>query len=64
VPHIAFRVDDLEKEIAGKNILLDPYAPIDGYEVAIIEEDGAVIEFVKTDLDDETLAKMEFTDLA
>jgi hypothetical protein len=59
VPHPAFKVDHLEKEIENKKILIPPYYPIPGFRAAIIEEDGAVIEFVETDLDDETLAYLE-----
>lgn len=50
VPHVAFRVDDLDKAVAGRCVLLGPYFPLEGYRVAMIEEGGAPIEFVQTRL--------------
>lgn len=59
VPHIAFRVEDLDKEIEGKKVILGPYYPIEGYRVAIIEVDGVPIEFIETKLNDEEISKRE-----
>lgn len=59
VPHIAFQVDDLEREIKGSKVLLGPYEPIKGYRVAIIEEQGVPIELVETSLSDEQLSLLE-----
>jgi len=56
VPHIAFQVDNLEKEIAGAKILFGPYEPLKGYRVAMIEEQGVPIE---TKLTDAELSKLE-----
>ena len=50
VPHVAFEVDDLESELAGREILIPPNSPSDGVRVAFIVENGAPIEL------------MEFTD--
>ncbi len=61
-PHVAFKVDSIEEEIEGKNVILGPYEPIKGYRVAIIEFKGVVLEFVETDLTDEELAASEFRD--
>lgn len=58
-PHVAFKVDSIEKEIDGKKVILGPYEPIPGYRVAIIDFDGMPIEFVETDLSDEELASKE-----
>ena len=46
-PHVAFEVDDLRAELAGKSILLEPFAPFPGIEVAFIVEDGALIELMQ-----------------
>jgi hypothetical protein len=59
VPHIAFQVDDLEAEIKGAKVLFGPYSPLDGYLVAMIEEQGVPIELVETKLTDEELALLE-----
>ena len=45
VPHVAFEVDDLSAEIAGKEILIAPNSPSPGVTVAFIVENGAPIEF-------------------
>lgn len=59
VPHIAFQVDDLDAEIKGCKVLFGPYAPLEGYRVAMIEEQGVPIELVETHLSDEELALRE-----
>jgi hypothetical protein len=56
VPHVAFKVDSIEKEITGKKVILGPYEPIQGYRVAIIDFEGVPIEFIETTLSDEELA--------
>ena len=47
VPHVAFEVDDLAAEIAGKEILIPPNSPSAGVTVAFIVENGAPVEFIK-----------------
>lgn len=59
VPHIAFQVDDLDREIEGAKILFGPYTPLEGYRVVMIEEHGVPIELVETSLTDEQLASLE-----
>lgn len=59
VPHIAFQVDDLDKEIEGEKILFGPYSPLDGYRVAMIEEQGLPVELIETSLTDEEISKRE-----
>lgn len=49
VPHIAFEVDDLIAEIAGKEILVEPNSPSAGVTVAFIVDNGAPIEFLQFD---------------
>jgi len=59
VPHIAFQVDDLDKEIENAKILFGPYSPLKGYRVAMIEEQGVPIELVETNLTDKELSELE-----
>jgi hypothetical protein len=47
VPHIAFEVDDLAKELEGKEILIAPNSPSEGVTVAFIVDNGAPIEFLQ-----------------
>lgn len=48
IPHIAIQVEDLASEIEGEEILLEPYEPIPGYKVAIINDDGVPVELIET----------------
>lgn len=47
VPHVAFEVDDLEAELAGREILIAPNSPSPGIRVAFIVDDGAPIELLE-----------------
>jgi hypothetical protein len=47
VPHVAFRVDDLEVELAGKEVLIEPNSPSPGVVVAFIVENGAPVELMQ-----------------
>lgn len=47
IPHIAFEVEDLLKELEGKNVIIEPNSPSEGIMVAFIEENGAPIEFLQ-----------------
>ena len=47
VPHVAFRVDNLEEELAGQEILIPPNSPSPGVRVAFIVHDGAPVEFLE-----------------
>lgn len=47
VPHVAFQVDDLERELEGEEILIAPNSPSPGIRVAFIVHDGAPIEFLE-----------------
>ncbi|MCG2840183.1 hypothetical protein L6Q21_04205 [Sandaracinobacter sp. RS1-74] len=55
VPHPAFKVADLQAAIEGEELLLGPYEPIDGYFVAIINDDGVPVELIQTDLADDEI---------
>jgi len=59
VPHMGFQVEDLDLEIKGCKILFGPYSPLEGYRVAMIEEQGVPIELIETALTDEELSKLE-----
>ncbi|QDP72010.1 helicase [Legionella israelensis] len=54
-PHVAYKVDNLDEAIRGKNVLLQPYFPLKNFKVAMIEEHGAVIEFIETTLTEEEI---------
>ena len=47
VPHLAFEVDDLEAELAGKKVIIEPNSPSKGLRVAFIEEYGVPIELME-----------------
>jgi hypothetical protein len=47
VPHVAFEVEDLEKELTGKNVIIKPNSPSDGLLVAFIEVNGAPVELMQ-----------------
>jgi hypothetical protein len=55
VPHVAFKVDDLDAAIEGEEVILGPYSPFEGFRVAMIEDSGVPIEFIQTDLTDEEI---------
>jgi len=46
MPHIAFRVDNLEAEISGAAILLGPFQATETLRVVFVLRDGAVFEFM------------------
>ena len=47
VPHIAYTVEDLEAELKGKEVLVEPFSPLEGVTVAFIVEEGAPIELMQ-----------------
>ncbi len=47
LPHIAFETDDLERELEGEEVILEPFDPMPGLTVAFILRDGAVFEYMK-----------------
>ena len=49
VPHVAFRVDDLEAELEGKEVLIAPNSPSPGVRVAFVVCNGAPVEFLEFD---------------
>lgn len=58
LPHVAFKVSDLDRAVQGCRLLLGPYEPIRGFRVAIIDDGGHPVELVETALtDDEVWAR-------
>ena len=47
LPHMAFRVERLEEEIEGAEILLGPFHATETLRVVFIKKDGAVLEFME-----------------
>jgi catechol 2,3-dioxygenase-like lactoylglutathione lyase family enzyme len=47
VAHVAFEVDDMESELEGKEVLIEPNAPSEGVTVAFIVDNGAPVEFIE-----------------
>jgi len=47
VPHVAFKVDNLDKELEGKDVLIEPNSPSAGVTVAFIIDNGAPVEFLQ-----------------
>ena len=47
VPHIAFEVDDLDKEIQGKQLLGEVGSPSEGVRVAMVVDNGAPVELIE-----------------
>jgi hypothetical protein len=48
LPHVAFRVDNLDEELAGEQVLLEPFQPNENLRVAFIYKDGVVFEFMES----------------
>lgn len=55
LPHVAFKVDDLQAAIEGEELLLGPYEPLDGFFVAMINDGGVPVELIQTALTDEEI---------
>lgn len=47
--HVAYTVSDLQKAIAGREVVLAPSSPADGVTVAFILDDGNLIELLQFD---------------
>lgn len=45
--HIAYQVDDLATEMEGREVLLEPFSPMEGVTVAFVVEEGAPIELMQ-----------------
>ena len=47
VPHLAFEVDDLERALAGKELIGEPSSPMVGVRVAMILHNGMPVELLE-----------------
>ena len=47
VPHLAFEVDDLDRALEGREILIPPTSPSPGVRVAFVLDDGAPVELIE-----------------
>ncbi|MCL1058968.1 hypothetical protein L2729_13385 [Shewanella gelidimarina] len=47
VPHVAFEVENLAKELEGKKIIIEPNTPSEGLTVAFIEVNGVPVELME-----------------
>jgi hypothetical protein len=47
IPHIAFEVDDLDRELEGKTLIGPVSSPMEGVRVAMIIDNGAPIELLQ-----------------
>ena len=47
--HVAYTVDDLDAALAGENVILGPFVPMEGLTVAFIQQEDAVFEFMQFD---------------
>jgi len=45
--HLAYTVPDIQTAMAGKEILLDPFSPMEGLTVAFVIEEGIPVEFME-----------------
>lgn len=48
-PHIAYEVDDLQAELKGAKVLVDPMPGGDNLTIAFIEEEGIALELMQFD---------------
>ncbi|MBK5344139.1 hypothetical protein JFU48_22445 [Pseudomonas sp. TH49] len=55
VPHVAYRVSNLDLAVAGHTLILGPYEPIDDYKVAVIDNSGVPVELIETSLTDDQI---------
>jgi len=55
VPHVAFLVEDLEEALKGRHVIHGPTEPLEGFRVAFIEDGGAPIELIETNLTEEEI---------
>lgn len=54
---VRIQVDNLEEAVDGYEILLGPYKPTPGYQVAIINDNGMPVKLIKTYLTPSGLQK-------
>ena len=47
MPHLAYRVDNLEEAISGEEVVLGPNEPVDFGRAAFIHKEGAILEYIE-----------------
>lgn len=47
LPHVAYRVDNLEAASQGQTVILGPFEPADFGRVVFVLQDGAVVEYLE-----------------
>jgi hypothetical protein len=47
LPHVAYRVDDLDAAIRGEEVIFGPFEPGDFGRVVFIHKDGVVVEYLE-----------------
>jgi hypothetical protein len=47
VPHVAFEVDDLDRALVGREVLIEPNSPSPGVRVAFVLCNGAPVELLQ-----------------
>ena len=47
IAHVAFKVDDIDAALAGQEVLIEPFEPMEGLKVAFILDEGAPVEFMQ-----------------
>jgi hypothetical protein len=47
LPHIAYKVDNIEKALEGREILVETFSPGKGVRVAFINHNGSPVEFME-----------------
>lgn len=45
--HVAYQVDDLAAALKGREVLIEPFTPMEGITVAFVVEDGAPVEYLQ-----------------
>jgi hypothetical protein len=47
MPHVSWAVDDLDRELAGKEVVVGPLAAAPGIRIAYFLMDGALVEYLE-----------------
>jgi len=45
--HVAYKVEDLDAALKDREVLIEPFSPVEGLKVAFTMEDGAPIEYMQ-----------------
>ena len=47
MPHVSWQVDDLDRELAGKDVVVGPLSVGGGIRIAYFLQDGALVEYLE-----------------